>query len=187
MTVLGHRHQFAGFTLIELMVVVMIVAVLATVAVPSYRSMMASMNQQSALSAVVDAIDSARSEAITRGQTIALCLSGGGDSCSSGNAWQNGFLVQASISQENYRIWPSLAEGISVFTIGLSNSAKLLFAPDGTALSEGTFVICSAGASQAAAGVVVNLSGMSRLAVDSADDDGDVVEDHAGDDLTCPT
>lgn len=49
------RKQYAGFTLIELMVVVAIVAVLALVALPAYQSHVISANRAMAKSYLLDA------------------------------------------------------------------------------------------------------------------------------------
>ena len=61
-----HRH-FAGFTLIELMVVVAIVAILAAMAAPSYRDMIDRSRVRSAADDVLSVLSNARGGAVKAG------------------------------------------------------------------------------------------------------------------------
>ncbi len=79
----------AGFTLIEVMVVVAIVAILATLAAPSFSEMLRRNRLSTAASALQVSLNLARSEAVKRGAdarvTVAANTAAGG--------WTNGWTV----------------------------------------------------------------------------------------------
>ncbi len=79
----------AGFTLIEVMVVVAIVAILATLAAPSFSEMLRRNRLSTAASALQVSLSLARSEAVKRGSdarvTVAANTAAGG--------WTNGWTV----------------------------------------------------------------------------------------------
>lgn len=82
-----------GFTLIELMVTLAIVAILAMIALPSFRDTLRRSHVSAASNALLASFNYARAEAITRGQLVTLCASASATSCSSGTAWQGGWMV----------------------------------------------------------------------------------------------
>jgi type IV pilus assembly protein PilE len=67
------RHE-AGFTLIELMIVVVVVAILAAVAIPSYREYILRSNRASAQSFISD-VASRQSQYLLDARSYALSLS----------------------------------------------------------------------------------------------------------------
>lgn len=66
------RRAAAGFTLVEIMVVVAIVAVLGAVAAPSFTQLIASQRLKGASSDLFSALMRARSEAIKRNTEVSL-------------------------------------------------------------------------------------------------------------------
>lgn len=83
---------YRGFSLVELMVAIVILGVLLAMAAPSFSEMMRNNRSQAAANELVSALNSARMEAIKRGQRVSLCPSSNGTSCS-GAAWQDGWIV----------------------------------------------------------------------------------------------
>lgn len=85
-----------GFTLLELLVTIAVAAILLGIAIPSYRGMV----QRNAISAgvndLVGDLNYARSQAVTRGQTVMVCQSADQLTCSkSALGWTNGWIVFA--------------------------------------------------------------------------------------------
>lgn len=68
----------AGFTLIELMIVVSLMAIIATVAVPSFKGLIESNRFKSTTNNVLGILNYARSEAVRRGEPVAVQAGGGG-------------------------------------------------------------------------------------------------------------
>ncbi|HET8744147.1 MAG TPA: GspH/FimT family pseudopilin [Ramlibacter sp.] len=68
----GAKARSAGFTLIELMVVVTVAAILAGIAAPSFRELMAAQRVRAATSDLYLALVKARSEAIKRNGEVTI-------------------------------------------------------------------------------------------------------------------
>jgi type IV fimbrial biogenesis protein FimT len=85
----------AGMTLTELMVVMTIVGILMGIGVPSYRYVTTANRVSSEANALLADLHYARSEAIREGQTVAVCASTDGASCTGGvdDTWQGGWIV----------------------------------------------------------------------------------------------
>jgi len=67
----------SGFTIIELMIVVTLVAIIATLAVPSFQGLVESNRQKSTTNSVLGILNFARSEAVRRGEPVAVRGVGG--------------------------------------------------------------------------------------------------------------
>lgn len=80
----------SGFTLVELVIVISIVAILGAVAIPSYQSSIANTRMSAEMDKVAMDISFARSEAIKRGNNVAICPTAG---CSADNSWDQGWSV----------------------------------------------------------------------------------------------
>lgn len=72
------RRRNSGFTLIELMIVVALMVIIATMAVPSFKGMIESNRLKSATNDVLGTFNYARSEAVRRGEPVAVRAAAGG-------------------------------------------------------------------------------------------------------------
>ncbi|GMR14714.1 MAG: GspH/FimT family pseudopilin [Gammaproteobacteria bacterium] len=82
----------SGFTMLELMITITIIAIGLSLAVPSIRDTMANNQVAVANNSIVSGINLARSEAITRGNAVAVCPSNTGNGCNNGK-WNRGWIV----------------------------------------------------------------------------------------------
>lgn len=88
------RQQQAGFTLIELIVVMVFAAIIMTFAIPNFKVAIRNNRLSTQTNDLVSSLNLARSEAVTRGDRITICRSLNGTSCntSTGN-WEDGWIV----------------------------------------------------------------------------------------------
>lgn len=89
------RHQ-AGFTMIELMVVVFIVALLAAIGTPTFKYVTASNRIASEINGLLGDLQFARSEAVKEGELVTVCIANAAQTgclTTAGGAWQNGWIV----------------------------------------------------------------------------------------------
>lgn len=88
----------SGLTLVEIMITLSVMAILAAVSAPSFNGVLASTQQVGTRDQVINALASARSEAVTRGVDVTICAkakasySCATDATTKAN-WQHGWLI----------------------------------------------------------------------------------------------
>ncbi len=160
----------AGVTLLELMIVLSIIAVLGTLAVPSFSNLMHDSGRTAAVNSFVHSLYLARSEAIKRGQVVALCKSSDGKQCTNkAPDWSGGWMVFVNEDRDDPPVRESNEEVISVYQGWpsghiTSNRASYSFRAYTQAVVNGTIVFCDARGSAHARAVIISHTGRPRIA-----------------------
>jgi len=85
--------QQAGFTLIELMIVITILAIFVVVGVPNFQNLIGDNRLSTQANSLVSSLQLARSEALKLRTPVTVCRSTNGTSCSGSGDWDFGWLV----------------------------------------------------------------------------------------------
>ena len=83
----------AGYSLLELMMIVALVAVMLGLGLPELSRLGARQKQSVEINALFHAIHLARKESIVRRRVVSLCPSFDGQTCTPGRDWSAGFLM----------------------------------------------------------------------------------------------
>ncbi len=126
-----------GFTLLELMITVTIIAIITGLAIPSFSDTILKSRLTSQARDLLAGSLIARSEAIKRNQTVTLCASSNGNSCS--GTWANGWIV---ITTDNTIVHAHKAAPTG-FLIN-SPLTSITFRASGLGASMTTLTICKA-------------------------------------------
>ncbi len=150
------------------------------------------------------------------GWAVTLCASSDGAACSNSANWENGWIIFSDANRNRVvdsedtngngaldpgedldndgvidtdqilLVAPSLGGSSTLRTTGFANSSFVQFFDDGMPSSAGTFVLCDSRGVSRASGVVISISGQTRLAVDENSDG--IVNTHAGaaTNVSCP-
>lgn len=143
-----------GFTLVELMVTISIVAILAVVAVPAFSDMVKNNRMVSVRNNLLNAIQYARSEAVSRNRSVSICPSTDQLTCAATNDWATGWIVfedTATGATATVDTIIRVYEGVNGFNVdfvstGVATTDDFFrFQPTGmldTEFDSGTFELC---------------------------------------------
>ena len=90
----------AGFTLIELMLVIAVATVLLGFGVPSMTAILNVNKLTAASNALLSSIRLARSEDFKRSGRVVLCKSADGAACATRGGWEQGWIVFHDVNQD---------------------------------------------------------------------------------------
>lgn len=93
------RRMASGFTLVELMITIVVLAILAGLAAPSFADLIERNRLAGAANEIVAAMQTARMEAIRRGESAVICPSANGVTCA-GNNWSR-FIIFADKDRDS--------------------------------------------------------------------------------------
>ena len=159
----------AGFTLVELMVVLALVGIVAAIAAPSFSSFIANERLSSAANDLISDLMLARGSAATSGKHAIVCASINGTSCSNNASdWAIGRIVFVDKNANGaydagtdtlIKHTSGLSSGATITMSGFPNS-YIAYGPYGgmSPLGTGKFKLCLNGASQCRQ-ISVNYSG----------------------------
>lgn len=87
--------------MLELVITMTVAAILMALAVPSYRYVTSTNRIAAEVNGLLGDMQFARAEAITEGQTVTVCVSSNGTSCSGATNWQNGWIVFSDVNGDH--------------------------------------------------------------------------------------
>ena len=192
------RQRSAGFTIVELMVVLGIFGVLLVVGVPGFQNTLKNNRMASEMSSLRSSLGNARSEAMARRMPVRLCESANGTACSTSDAWTSGYIAYADEDDDNV-----LDAGEDVFMvqrIDLPDDVSLVFRNASNAVTRSTrfssrgdslgdfghFVICDDRGETQARGLALTAAGSARSLIDEDDPEDGIINIPGGDDVSCP-
>ncbi|RTE64358.1 prepilin-type N-terminal cleavage/methylation domain-containing protein [Amphritea opalescens] len=157
-----------GFSLIELMIVLAILSVLLLVAVPNFGDFVADSRVGSVKSKLISSISLARSEAIKRGSSVAVCRTSSGTSCDAdGTDWSTGWLVYDVSTNDIIRVQMDIEDASSIV---YSRSAKVIYDSQGmlvaAANGDSVFIIGDSSSDTEEDGLLVRSTGRVRSCED---------------------
>ena len=156
-----------GITFIELLLTVVLIAVVAALATPSMLSFIQRNSVLAVSSDLVADLRYARSEAIRRNAAVTLCASSDQQNCAGDSAWENGWIVNVDLNENDTMVLRvrDLAESTATITTAGDIEDTLTFngrgevVVNGATFSSGAFTVCEGGNADAAARLVVGPSG----------------------------
>jgi type IV fimbrial biogenesis protein FimT len=100
---LKRRGPAAGYTLIEMLVVIIIIAIVLAYAVPSYKGLIAGNRMSGEVNDLLNDVELSRSAAIKQGVPVVICPSTNPTAaiptCSGSSSWTSGWIAFTDVAQ----------------------------------------------------------------------------------------
>jgi type IV fimbrial biogenesis protein FimT len=87
------KQRELGYTLVEILVSIAVVSILAAIAIPSFKYVTTSNRITTEVNTLLGDMQFARGEAIKEGQSVTVCVSSDGLTCTGTTNWHNGWIV----------------------------------------------------------------------------------------------
>lgn len=173
-----HNRQLlrqAGFTLVELLIVLALIGVVASLAYPSFQETIRLNRVQSQTTRLLSTLMIARSEAAKTNRPAIICKSPNGSTCSTDASvkWDGGWLVFRDDNGDGVqdagepviRVENAVPETVTVRATESAFANSLTYAPDGTinGLITQIFKICSGDSIRGARAIAVDATGRPRV------------------------
>jgi type IV fimbrial biogenesis protein FimT len=157
----GAHRRPAGFTLVELMVVLTVMAILLLIAVPSFDGIRLSSRLSAYATELLAGSQLARTEAIKRNAPVTMCVSSNGTSCSGSGGWELGWIVVSGTTV--IRQQPPAAAGYKLSEAG--GVASLTFEATGLGATQANITVCRLSPSAGSQERVVKISATGRASI----------------------
>jgi len=140
---LAHRYN-QGFTLVELIITVAIAAIVLGLGVPGFQQLIRANRTVTEVNRLVTALSLARSEAVKRNATVAMCRASGSN-CSTTVNWENGWVVFADnvtqngtidAGEQTLQVYERMPQGYTL-RAGANFANWIAFQPTGQMLGSG--------------------------------------------------
>jgi len=194
-----NQCQARGFTLVELMVTLAILGILVMAAAPNFSAALERNRIEAELKDLSSHVKLARSEAVSRSQTVTVCRSSDQASCSTaapaGN-WSIGWITfldlngNATVDTDDVLLRVHGGLGQNVLTVSGDKSDPgsiddLQFTRNGVD-ARATFEMCEDdGDDTMARALIMERTGRLMWSTDSDNPRNNIVDDIDGDDLSC--
>jgi len=166
-------RQSKGFTLLDLLITLTVAAILLSLSVPSFTTAIQNNRMTTQVNELNTALSFARSEAVKRNNTVTLCQSSNGTSCT-GN-WKDGWIVFVDSDADGQ------VDGEEILNVhdALPGNIDVDFSDDrviytGAGLvtdgANSTFTVCDSRGTESAKALLIGPTGRPSL-VTAADDE----------------
>jgi Tfp pilus assembly protein FimT len=178
--------QHYAYSFLELLIILSLLTITAMITFVSLKNFWDSSTEKLFRGQLLRAIETARSEAITRGQSIGLCASENQQSCI--GAWEQGqiiFIEDKNSQSKNIlaTFHTDMLRGHLYTRFFPAYHDYLSFSPSGPSLSDnGTFWYCQQKALQPTWAIVLNKGGQARII---EPDKNNIILDSRGNPLQC--
>lgn len=136
----NYKKAFA-FTLIELMVSLSILLLVLSLGFAGLNQLLSNNQNNNSITRLQHSIWQARTLAIKQRQSIVICPSTEGQTCSSNPNWEQGWIIKNLKTEKIY--WKENALPKAQHLTWRGFSKHITFQPDGlTSISNGHFVLC---------------------------------------------
>lgn len=172
-----------GFTLIELLTVVALIGIIGAMALPAFTQMIENNRRVAAVNDLLSTIHVARSEAITRNQSVSICPGNTGQTACEAGGWQKGWLIfrdanrngvfEESDGDSIIRVGTGLRGNLTV--VSAEFGASMTFLPNGRIFGNPSWtypvrmLLCADGIATAVRRIDVDRTGRPRSVNEPAD------------------
>ena len=162
--------KITGLSLVELMVTLSIFVILIAASAPPLKGLIITNRIANVADELYGSIMLARSEAIKRRQTVALCSTVNNQTCNTASTgWQSGWLIftdaaEDGLLNDNDVLLRRVSEPSELLSIAWNRGYSLRFNSRGQTKQAGTFKVCDqTGSSQQPVAIVISRSGRMRV------------------------
>lgn len=182
-----------GFSLIELMITVLVLAIVVAIGSPNFTSTIQNNRLTGQINSMNGALSFVRTEAVKLNQNVTICASSDQSTCNGSGAWNSGWIIfvddnsSGSLDggEEILRVGDPLPGNNILRLVGFTDDSYVTFDNQGRTQASGTFIFCDDREEKEALGIVINLSGQTRKAVDQDTPKDSIVNDHDGGNVAC--